>query len=232
MLQLVYTPKWFYGEDIVIDIVSIIVLLVIAGFSLRYYFLSRKRNNLWLGLAFILMAAGLASKVLMNFSFYYKMEFIQTLGELTLTYQVTNVSDNLFYTGYFLMRLLTLLGLFTLYAIYHRQSWQNILLISALIITGTVYTQSAYYVFHILSMLLLLLITLKFAGNCLKNPCTTTGLLAASFSIITISEIPFSLVALHPNFYVAGESAQLVGYLLLLVAFVTILKHGKKKNKD
>ena len=44
MIDIVFSPQWFYGKDIIIDIFSAVVLFVIAAFGLKYY-LIKKRNK-------------------------------------------------------------------------------------------------------------------------------------------------------------------------------------------
>ena len=56
-------------------------------------------------------------------------------------------------------------------------------------------------------------------------------MLAASFSIITLSQLLFLLKIASKSFYFAGEIVQLVGYTLLLVTFIMVLKHGRKRTK-
>jgi hypothetical protein len=56
-------------------------------------------------------------------------------------------------------------------------------------------------------------------------------MLAASFSVITLSQIFFMFVNFTKHFYVVGEVIQLIGYIILLVTFITVLKHGREKNK-
>ncbi|NTV23520.1 MAG: hypothetical protein HGA85_04055, partial [Nanoarchaeota archaeon] len=56
MIQLVYSPAWFYGKDIIIDIISIVVLLLVSLAGFRYYLMSRNKKMLYLVLSFSLLA--------------------------------------------------------------------------------------------------------------------------------------------------------------------------------
>ena len=45
MIDIIYSPHWFYGKDIVIDVISILVLSLIGVFSIKYYRISKKNKN-------------------------------------------------------------------------------------------------------------------------------------------------------------------------------------------
>ena len=94
----------------------------------------------------------------------------------------------------------------------------------------TYFSHSAYYMFHLTSLVLLLLITMEYYSNHFKNKIITSRLVTYSFSIITLSQIVFIFVNLNPLIYVIAECVQLIGYAILLLAFIMVLKYGKKKK--
>ena len=229
MIQLV---QWFYGKDLVIDIVSALVLLLIALFSLRYYKIERKNKNyLYLAISFLLIAVSFFFKILANFTIYYHVFETKYFGLYSITYHSVKTSDILFILGYLIYRLLTLLGLYILYSMYQKnQSKSNIFLIIFFILVSTYFSQSAYYIFHLTALLLLACIALQYYTNYKKNRQFTSRLLASSFVIIGISQIVFIFVNLNQNLYVVAEIIQLLGYLILLTTFVKVLRNAKKKG--
>ena len=44
MVELIFSPNWFYGKDIGIDIVSVLTLLVITIFSYQLYKMSKEQK--------------------------------------------------------------------------------------------------------------------------------------------------------------------------------------------
>ena len=89
MIQLIYSPVWFRGADILIDAFSMIVILLIAFFSIKCYRISRKnRNYVYLAASFIMIAASFLFKILTNFTFYSKILETKTVGIIAYTYQV------------------------------------------------------------------------------------------------------------------------------------------------
>ena len=232
MVQVIYSPKWFYGKDIIIDLVSIFVLVLIAFFSLRSYKVRKNKNYIYLAASFIILAVSFLFRILTNFTVYYKVLETKDLGFITLTYQTIKTSEALFIIGFFAYRLLNLLGLYFLYSIYHKQPKSNIFLISYLILVSTAFNKLTYHIFHLTSFILLIFITRQYLKNYYDNKSKAAKLIAFSFGIITSSEIFFGLVTVSTRFYVMAEIIQLIGYALLLCAFFMVLRHGRKKDKD
>lgn len=231
MVQVVFSPKWFWGKDIFIDSIALIVLLLIAIFATKYYRIKKSKNYLYLALSFYLIALSFFSKILINFTIYYQVLHTQMIGSMEYTQLILKSSEILAVSGLFFYRLFTLLGLFMLYSIYERQSKANIILMIYFIIISIFFSKEEYYIFYLTSFIFLGVISNRYYQNYKKNKEKTSGLLASSFSVITLSQIFFMFVNFTKHFYVVGEAIQLIGYIILLVTFITVLKHGREKNK-
>ncbi|MBI2660420.1 hypothetical protein HYX07_04620 [Candidatus Woesearchaeota archaeon] len=231
MVQVVFSPKWFWGKDIFIDSIALLVLLSIAIFATKYYWIKKSRNYLYLALSFYLIALSFFSKILINFTIYYQVLHTQIIGSMTYTQTILKSSEIFAVSGLFFYRFFTLLGLFMLYSIYEKQSKANIILMVYFILISIFFSKEEYYLFYLTSLILLGIISNRYYQNYRKNKSKASGMLAASFSIITLSQVFFMLVSITKHFYVAGEIMQLIGYTVLLTAFITVLKHGREKNK-
>jgi len=230
MFWLVFSPKWFYGKDIVIDFFSIAVLSLIAVFSLKYYKINKKNKNyLWFAISFILLSISFLFKILTNFTIYYNIVDTKKLGFFTFSYRTVVTSDILFSLGFLFYILLTLLGFFVLYAIYQKKyNKKDILLEIYFIIIISYFSISKYFVFHMTSFVFLALITFNYFKNYPKKN-KNSKILAWSFLIITISQLIFIFVMLTKLFYVIAEVIQLIGYIVLLTVFIKVVKNAKKK---
>ncbi|RMF54442.1 hypothetical protein D6745_05290 [Candidatus Woesearchaeota archaeon] len=232
MIELVYSPRWFYGKDIAIDLISIFVLSLIAFFSIKYYRLNRKNKKyIFLASSFIMMALSFMFKIITNFTIYYHVLETKQIGFVRLTYFSTQPSNILFFAGFLGYRILMLLGLYMLCSIYIKQSKANIILTAYLILALSYFSRSAYYIFHLTALILLVIITSKYLENYKKTKHSTNKWLFYSFATITASNIIFIFVKISAVLYVIAEIVQLIGYVGLLITFTKVLKDGKKKGK-
>ena len=232
MIEIIYSPKWFYGRDLWMDIISVLVLLLISFFAIQYYRLGRNKNYLCLSLSFLFLSLSFIGKILMSFAIYNQIIDTRNYGFATITFEKLVSSDNLFFVGFLGYRLLTLFGLYILYSVYNRQTKGSIFLISYLIFALTLFTHTSYYMFQITALILLSLVTLHYFRNYYRTRLPASKFLAASFFVITISQVGFVFIKVDELFYPVSEIIQLIGYMLLLLTFIMVLRYGKKKNKD
>lgn len=232
MVQVVFSPKWFWGKDIIIDSIALLVLLLIAIFATKYYRIKKSKNYLYLALSFYLIALSFFSKILINFTIYYQVLHTQVIGSIEYTQVILKSSEILAISGLFFYRLFTLLGLFLLYSIYEKQSKANIILMAYFMTISIFFSKEEYYIFYLTTFIFFGIISNRYYQNYRKNKEKTSGMLAASLSAITLSQVFFMSVKIAKYFYVAGEIIQLIGYIALLITFIMVLKHGREKDKD
>ena len=228
MLQLVYSPQWFYGKDIIIDVISIILLFLVSFASVRYYFMKRNKNCMYLAVSFVTIAVSFMFKIMTNFTLYNHEIKTHTLGLLTITYQTTEVTGALFHVGFLLHRILSLLGFYLLYSLYQKPNKTSHALAIFLLLVSAYFTESAYYIFHLTLLLILVLIAILYWPN-IQRDNKSTILIAVSYITIAVSQLLFILVLVSTNFYVISEIVQLIGYAGLFSAFLMATRHGKKK---
>jgi hypothetical protein len=231
MFELVYSPAWFYGKDMIIDACSILVLFLIGFFSLRFYKINpAKKTYLWLGLSFFMISLSFIFKIFTNLRIYYDVDVARRIGDMMYSYELVKYTDILFYIGTLAHRILMLLGLYSLYSIYHEHSKSEAMFTAYLLVIIAIFTHSDYYIFHFTSLVLVALISWKYLQNYRKNKSQPSKLLAVSFGVLTLSHIMFCFVLLSQLLYVVAELVQLVGYIFLLITFIRVLKDGKKKK--
>ncbi|MFT4310068.1 MAG: hypothetical protein ACMXYC_00370 [Candidatus Woesearchaeota archaeon] len=231
MLEIAYTPHWFYGNEIIIDIVSVVVLLLIALFSLKSYYVTKtNKNHLIFSTAFFLLAFSFIGKILMNFTVFYKQTVVDYTTPLILSYTVIQSTETLVIWGYFFYRIFTLIGFYLLFRIYHKHSLCLTLLIMYLLIATTFLSYPQGLLFHLNMFLLLSLIAIHHRKHCLNFTCIKQNCFTFSFALLAISQLLMIFMAV-PSVYVIGRIVQFSGYVALLVTFLLVLFHGKKKVK-
>ncbi len=233
MVDLVFSPGWFYGKDIIIDAVSIVVLTLLSYFTFRCYRSTKKKEHLWFSIAMGLLSLSFLFKILTNFTLYQHVLATRNLGLFTITYHTVVENEALEIIGTMVYRLLSLLGLYTLFSLYYKQQDRaSIILIIYFIIITTYFTSAAYYVFHITSLLLLVFILLHYHHNYCHTKDRFAKLVYISFGIIALSQLIFIFLRINLFLYPIAETIQLIGYLLLLLSFILVRSHGRKKNTN
>ena len=232
MINILFSPRWFYGKDILIDIVSVIVLMLISYVTFRYYRINKnKKQHLSFSIATGLLALSFIFKIITNFTLYEFELKTKTLGLLTFTYQTIEVSNTLFLVGTLLYRFLTLIGFYLLFSTYYKENQKPVFLIMAyFIFIATYFASQAYYVFHLSALIFLLFIVKKYFDNYSRTKDKPAKLILTSFIIILISHAIFIFVEMEHLLYVVAEITQLFGYAMLLISFITVLRYGKKKK--
>jgi len=232
MTQVVISPDWFATKDMIILGFSVITLLLIAAFSLRFYFFKKKEHKsyLYFAASFLLLAISFLWKIATDITVYYDIIKTKQIGIFTITYQTIRAEKVLFVAGHFAHYLLMLLGLYILYVVLNRKSTMNHLLILYFIVMTTIFSNFSYFIFHLTAFVLLLGISYRYYAIYRKNKRKLTKLIFTSFSVIAVSQILFMFVKLWGNIYVVAQIMQLIGFILLLIAFILVLKNGKKKS--
>jgi hypothetical protein len=230
-MKIVFTPNWFLGSDVLIEGFSFLILL--AFFILAYgsYKLDKKKSSKYLSIGFLLIAIAEVSTILTKLVLYYDTTFTHTIGQMIITYHVFNSVDILYYVGFFLNKLFTLLGFYLIYRNpLEKKKSVDAMLALYIIFVSALFSTGIYYLFHLTALLLLVLIINNYYQIYKKNNSDNTGILIVAFALLAFSQMIFIVSTLN-MFYVMGQVIQLVSYLILLLLIIRILKHGRQKKK-
>lgn len=231
-LDFVYSPPWFYGKDIAIDLISVVVVLLIAVFSFRNFLLDRKKKrHFFLSAAFFLLGASFIIKILTNIlthteGWLSKQFWLSVFGtEIIKSYGFLSA------IGFLLFALLTLFGFYTLYVLSSKDELSmNYVIIAYFILISTYFTRFTYFILYITAFIFLFAITRRYFLSYNETKYKNTLYLGVSFGIITLSQFVFIFTSSNPTLYVLAELIQLIGYLFLLYMFMMVLRNAKKKK--
>lgn len=231
-MNIVLTPTWFTLADILIELFSFIILSVFFWFSVKNYKINKNKKSLHLGWAFLLIAIAEISTILTKFVIFYDTSFTQRVGQMIVTYNVVKTVNEVYEAGFFIHKLLTLLGLYVLYrAPEKKQITKDFFLTSFFIIISALFGQLNYYIFHITALILLILIINNYSKVYEKNKNKNTKTLLNAFTSLAISQVIFILSNIG-ILYAIAQIIQLISYLMLLFLITKILKYGNTKTKS
>jgi hypothetical protein len=229
-MKIVFTPDWFLGADVLIEIFSFAILLLFFILAIKNYKLSKNKNSFYLGFGFFAIALAEIFTILTKLILYYDTNFTQQIGDLIITYKVVKSVDIFYYAGFFLHKFFTLMGLYIIYKIPSKKGTaQDFLLAAFFMIISALFSNFFQYVFNLTSLLLIGLIITNYTEIYNKNKSENTRILIIAFALLALSQMIFILSSLN-ILYVIGQSIQLVSYIILLVLIMRIIKHGPKKK--
>jgi len=231
-LDFVYSPPWFYGKDIVIDIVSVVVVLLIAVFSFRNFLLDKKnKRHFFLSSAFILLGLSFIIKILTNILSHTESWLSRQFWLSVFGTQIIKSYGFLSAIGFLLYALLTLFGFYILYVLSSKDELSmNYVIIAYFIIILTYFTRFTYFILYITAFIFLFAISRRYFLSYKETKYKNTLFLCSSFSVITLSQFVFIFTSSNPTLSVAAELIQLLGYLFLLYTFIMVLRNAKKKK--
>jgi chromate transport protein ChrA len=138
--------------------------------------------------------------------------------------------DIFYYIGFFLHKFFTLIGFYIIYKIPSKKgTTEDFLLAGVFIIISALFSNLFYYVFHIVTLVLLVLIIKNYSQIYKKNKLENTKILLVAFVILAISHTIFILSKVD-ILYAFAQIFQLISYIILLFLIINILKHGKKEK--
>lgn len=230
MLELVYSPQWFYGIDILFEFINVIAALLIAFFSYKIYKFTKDKYCLYFGLSFVAICLSFMSKILTNFQLYFKILRRSKVIDQALVTLTTHKTFNFFMTGYFFHRVFMLLALAGILFIICKYDKKLLVLFAYFIAIIAAFSTSEYFIFHVTTSILLGYIFYNYYLNYKYNPTKNTFLVAFAFLLILISQIIFINIIIGVENYVIAQIIQVVGYLTLLYAYIRINKNDKKNK--
>lgn len=237
MASFVFSPPWFYGADIAIDVISFITLALVAIVSYRFFRFDRGHKlPLYLSLAFGVMAAAFLAKIgTYSLIYFYKNLNIQHIGMVKQVLSTEVAGNRPSYWGFSIgivaYYFLYLTGLYMLYCIYQERLIRSDALITLLgFFLITYFSHNNYFAFHIMALLLLLLISSTYYYAFQRNKKDTTLILMSGFMLLAVSQAFFIFKTWSSYIYIGAQGIQLIGHLGLLTAMILVFHHGKKKK--
>lgn len=225
MSHYIFSPEWFYGIDSLFETFSFLVAAMIAFYAYRLYKFSNKKSYLYFSYAFMLFSLGLIVKVITNVVIYFRVLESYEFGTLTIIESTFSGSTLIYALGIIIYRFLMLIGLLGIYMVlYKKTSRKDMFLLGYLMGITALLSHYKYFVFHLTVLILLLFIMLFYYKSFMRKKMNTTMLVGASFLFFFISQLFFIFVDFDDAHYVTGEIVQLAGFLLMLIAYIKVMR--------
>ena len=217
-------PSWFYGIDYVFDLVSVIVGFLICYFSYKAYRYTSQKKYFYFSASFFFVALAFISKILATIPYYSKQLNVETVALLTVTSHIIKKVSWTNYFGISISRFLMLFAFLILLMVCLKVRDKKVIaLFIYFLIISTTFVSVSYLVFHITLLIMLSILYLTYRRNYLRVKSKNSKMVMYSFLAILISQVFFIFEGLIEHFYVIGEIIQLIGYLVLLFAIISMM---------
>ena len=231
MYRLFFTPEWFNGLDILFDVVSVVIALLIAAYSWRLFQVNRENKYVYFSLAFIFVAFGLSLKAFTNGVLYF-FPMREVVKDVLYPLAGEELSlSHLYYRASFFLQMLSMLGAWLLIFFISQKPRERLKkfyevsqigLFIYLVFLISFVSNFKYFVFYLTSTVLLSLIVLNYYKKYLNSNNRNTYKVMWAFLFILFGNIFFIFVFFVQGFYVIGEILMLLGFLQLLHAYTAI----------
>ncbi len=230
MLELVYGPSWFVFWGIFIDLLSALILSMVAFRMLKYSGIDKHRKSRWVRFAsgFALISIGLYSRVAMIGAMASEGLMASEGGVYGLGFLNPTIKIIIFAIVALIAQFSLLYGLYIIYGFQRKHGLGEHTLIAFLLGMIIFFGTDSYYVFHLISLVLSLLVTSLYINLYKKKKHAVRKLIAYCFGLFSAASFLFILVSLNPILYVAAELIWLIGSLILAGGLFMVFQHGKK----
>ena len=230
----VFSPKWFYGFDSIIESIAIVVCILLVYYSYRCFKLTKENKYLYFSTAFLSLTFAFIAKIIGTLAIYKPTITRSTLGSSIHQTFTSLTPSNINALAFIVYIFFTLLGFMILFLIISRLTWKNqrvIALLVYFVFLATWIGVIHYQLFYLTSFVLLLLITYSYYKNYREIKSEKARFVTIAFGILLVSQAFFVFVIYSRIIYVLAELIQLLGFIYLLIPFILIFKKKPKLVK-
>ncbi len=227
MVEVIFSPRWFFGVDAIFETIAIIATALLALEAYRLYKFTRKVTHKYFSLSFLLISLAFIAKVITNLLLYFPSLRQATVSWILKKYYILQETNLVYAAGNLAFRFLMLLGLLGIFWIIGESREKNKLLILFYFISLTSFVSifsvyvggiaiPIYFIFHITAAIFLAYITYFYYETYKMRKRKGTLSISLSFFFIFLSQLVFMFLIITLSVYALAEFLQLAGYMLLL----------------
>ena len=228
----VFSPKWFYGFDSIIELIAIIACVLLVYYSYRCFKLTKENKYLYFSTAFLSLTFAFISKIIGTLAIYKPAITRSAVGSSIHQTFRSLTPSGINSIAFIVYIFFILLGFMILFLIISKLTWKNqrvIVLLAYFVFLATWISVIHYQLFYATSFVILLLIAYSYYQNYKEIKSTNAMLVLIAFGILLASQAFFVFVIYSKTIYVLAELIQLLGFICLLIPFILIFK--KKPGK-
>lgn len=222
-VTLVYSPLWFHGIDIALEVFSILAAVLISIMGYKSYRLTHDRKLLWFAAAFGFITLSFVARAL---TAAVVLSQVGVIPGISAPNPSLSLIESIFDGGRFAYFLLVFAAYLILYALSAKIGNKSLLALMSIFLG--LFAFSAFeeipIMFYIVSFVLLVFIAANYCKN--YNSKKTRGALLTStaFCVMTLEPVFFMLAIYYKPLVVAAYIIRLIAYVTLLVMLIRVYR--------
>lgn len=226
MVNILLVPKWFFGYDVVFELIFAVITLIVSFYSYKIYKLTDEKQLKLFSISFLFISISYFIRSLLNWG------ILSELSAKTISmFQMININF-LNLSGIYINIIFFTLGLVTLvYMTLDIKSKRTYFLLLLISILFLFLSSNGLILFYVLSSILLIFIAIFYFMNYTNKKSSRSLFVFIAFDFLLFGQIHFLFSVNHAIYYVIAHFLEFVAYLIILVNLASILKNGKEKRK-
>jgi hypothetical protein len=221
-ITLVYTPLWFHGIDIFLEVFSALAAVMISIVGYKAYKLTCDKKYMYFSTAFVFITLSFIARALTIGTVL--LQFTNGGSTMGAGGPSFNLLEAIFGTGrffYFLLVLFAFLILLALSMKIERKSVLFLLNIFMILFAATAFSSSPM-IFYLASLVLLIFISAQYIANYKKKQTRATLLTAIAFSFMAFEFVMFISGVFYRPLVIGAYASRLISYAILLWMMIKV----------
>ncbi|MDO8467383.1 MAG: hypothetical protein Q7S56_00330 [Nanoarchaeota archaeon] len=227
----ILSPERFYGIDVFVDSLIILVAALISYQSRKIYLFIKEKNYEFFSWAFLSIAISFFFKVIADLTILKAIRITQPNFIAEIVHEQLETLQLINFFAALLYKIFLMLGFMTFFLIVNKnKKSDNVLLFIYLSILTVILSIYFHFIFYVTLAVIVLLLTIYFYDNYKKKKTKNRLLVFLAFLLVLISNLLGIFYEFSPEIYLIEELFLFFGFLTLLANHLR-LKNGKEKNK-
>ncbi|PIN87311.1 hypothetical protein COV19_00305 [Candidatus Woesearchaeota archaeon CG10_big_fil_rev_8_21_14_0_10_44_13] len=211
-------PQWFFGYDVLLELLFAFVTLLVAIYAFKVYKLSGENQPLLFGVSFIFISASYMAQSFLNFMIVSELNRDICNAMKLANIDTLNALGIYFHTFFFISGLL-----FLVYMTLKTKCAKTFSLMFILAYALLWFASNTFYTFYFLSSVLLTYILIHYLVAFVRKKQKRTLLVLVAFAFLLFGSIHFIFSINHSLFYALGHMLGLVAYILILINLIIVI---------
>ncbi len=211
------SPSWFFGYDVMLELVFAFVSFLVAVYALKVFRITQQRKTRLFGLSFIFISIAYMLEAIINYLILIELKGgTVSVGDLVEIHSLNIV-------GVYTHLLFMIIGLVILaYMTFNTEDTKVLLVMLTTSILVIFTGRNLFYDFYLLTVVYLFAIAWYYLSNYQRHKQRSTLAVALAFLLLFLGNVQFVFSITNNLFYALGHIIELAAYLLILLNFYLV----------